>query len=310
MILYFLSPTPAALRLNGQYVGVIDCFERRVEAAMPSDILAEVIPSDNSRPLNFFINEEFFSSPPDFADVYLIGDDALVKLRAYHSSDAAIRVIAQTRFCDCLVTLYTQGGVFVSCEGDDFSVTELDVCFIGAQFSEQTIGGFPALCLCGGGALAIFSKEGKLVFKNAVKSYSCGDMLHVTVDFCTCAGAEGECDFSFDGSQMKLVSGKTYETRAVGDNLLHFAFFESVLTRGDSAKYLSPELAPRASLLAEYLGNFVDVLVPPQKFYSACGEKRAAGLVYPVGRNLFRVKFFAADIADGKVENIREIDYP
>ena len=61
--------------------------------------------------------------------------------------------------------------------------------------------------------------------------------------------------------------------------------------------------------MASYLGDFVDVVVPPQKFYERTGENRAAGLVYAEAPNLFRVKFFAADMVGGLVENIREIEY-
>lgn len=308
MTLYFLSPVPAALRLNGQYVGVIDCFERKVE--IQGDVFAEITPSDGGLPLCFIIDADFFRSPPASADVYLIGDDALIKLRAYRSSDAALRVIAQARTEECLFTLYSQGGLFVSCDGRDFSITELDRSFCEARFERQSVGGVSVMCLFAEGALAIFTESGKLVFRNAVKSYSCGDMLGVTIEFPTCADCEGECSFSFDGESFTLVSGTTRERREVRNELLHFAFFESVLVRGDSARYLSDELAPEAGKLSAYLGEFVDVLVPPQKFYAARNERRAAGLVYPLGRNLFRVKFYAADVEGGKVVNIREIPYP
>lgn len=307
MTLYFLSPVPAALRLNGQYVGVIDCFERRVEAQ--GDLLAEITPSDNGLPLCFMINGDFFAKPPEFAEVYLIGSDALIKLRGYRSSDAALRVLDQARLGACLFTLYSQGGIFVSCDGEDFSLKEMGFAFRDARFIEQSIGGQPVMCLFCEGALAVFSARGKMVFRNRAKSYSCGDMLRVTINFDTCAGCESECDFSFDGEEMKLISGHTRETRSVGEEVIHFAFFESVLARGDYKKYLCDELAPQADKVTGYLGGFVGVLVPPRKFYDACGEERAAGLVYPSGGNLFSVRFYAADVEGGKIVNIRDIPY-
>ena len=307
MTLYFLSPVPAALRLNGQYVGVIDCFERRVEAQ--GDLLAEITPSDNGLPLCFMINGDFFAKPPEFAEVYLIGSDALIKLRGYRSSDAALRVLCQARLGACLFTLYSQGGIFVSCDGEDFSLKEMGFAFRDARFEEQSIGGQPVMCLFCEGALAVFSARGKMVFRNRAKSYSCGDMLRVTINFDTCAGCESECDFSFDGEEMKLISGHTRETRPVGEEIIHFAFFESVLARGDYKKYLCDELVPQADKVTGYLGGFVGVLVPPRKFYDACGEERAAGLVYPSGGNLFSVRFYAADTEGGKIVNIRDIPY-
>ena len=206
--------------------------------------------------------------------------------------------------------LYSQGGIFVSCDGEDFSLKEMGFAFSSARFIEQSIGGQPVMCLFCEGALAVFSARGKMVFRNRAKSYSCGDMLRVTINFDTCAGCESECDFSFDGEEMKLISGHTRETRPVGEEIIHFAFFESVLAHGDSSVYLNAELRARADELGGYLGDFAEVLVPPRKFYDFTGERLAAGLAYPLSSNLYRVKFYAADTADGLVCNIRSVDYP
>lgn len=308
MTLYFLSKTPAALKLNGTYAGVIDLFERRVEVEREERLFAEIIPGNNGGGLNFFIDGQFFSSPPDFADVYLMGDDALIFIKRFTSKDSAVRVVWQTRFYDNLITLFTQGGVQLSCEGKGFELYELDDAFKSASYREELIGGKPVLIISAEGSLCIISSEGKRVFYNAAESFTCGDMLEVTVDFETCAGAKARCGFSYDGEKMTLAYSKTEETAAPAEDVLHFAFFESVLTRGDYEKYLCEQLKEKAGALPSYLGEFIAVTIPPSKFYAVHGDIRAAGLVFPKGRNLFEVKYFCVDLKDGKIENVYEVE--
>ena len=58
------------------------------------------------------------------------------------------------------------------------------------------------------------------------------------------------------------------------------------------------------SEIRSYLGGFTGVCVPPSVFYLAHGKINAAGLVYPEKENLFRIKFFAAPLENGKISNI------
>lgn len=311
MTVYFTSCVPAALRLNGAYVGVIDGFARRVEVAAGDRVFVEAVPSDDRLPANFMLRGAPPISAPDSADIFLMGGDMLVAINRYMHKDTSLSALCQARFSGNLVTLYRQGGVKLCCERADggAELTDLDEGFVSAAMSEGEVGGYPVLCIYAKGRLAIVSTEGRLAFRNAVNSYSLGDMLGVTIKFLTCAGAVGECSYSYDGKTFCLVSSRTVETRPVPESVRHFAFFESVLTRADPSKYLSKELKGRAGELGGYLGNFVDVIVPPQKFYEVTGEKRAAGLVYGRESGVYGVRFFATDMAGGLVENIREVEY-
>lgn len=311
MTVYFLSSTPAALRLNGEYAGVIDNFPRRTEIGEGEEAFVEAVPSDNRLPVNFMLSDGFLSSPPPFSDVFLMGADALISINRYEPKSAALKVVWQTRFCDNLITLYSRGGAALCVDRPDGTADIYDINedYLHSQYSSGRVGGKDVLCVFTGGRLCILTEGGTLAFDNAVKSYSLGDMLGVTVNFNSCAGAIGECNYSYDGTRFTLVSGRTVETRPVDDKIRHFAFFESVLTHAKPADYLSEELAPRAGELSGYLGDFSGVVVPPRKFYERTGEMRAAGLVYPLSANLYRVKFFSADMQGGKIINIREIDY-
>ena len=81
-----------------------------------------------------------------------------------------------------------------------------------------------------------------------------------------------------------------------------------MLTRGDFAKYLDDGLKQKAGDLKSYLGEFVSVTVPPEKFYLTHGDVAAAGLVYPKSKNLFEVKYFAVQLNGGKISNIFPVE--
>lgn len=304
MRVYFLSCRPAALKLNGIYLGMVDGFERHVELDPKDKVFAEFLPADNFQSVNICLDEKFFKSPPEFADVYLMQQDALVYIRKFSPKDIKLKIIYQTRFCGNLVTLFSQGEVYVSIEGSGYELKALPQSFLNPAAEEKTIGGKSVLSVRGGEILLIISDAGKIVFLNRAESATFGDTLELCVPFETCARVVAECAFSYDGEKFTLISSKTKETLPPPPEVLHFAFFECVLTRGDCTPYLSSELKGKAAALKEYLGEFVDVTIPPEKFYLSHGNIPAAGLVYPRAANLFEVKYFSVTLKDGKIDNI------
>lgn len=304
-----MSERTAALKLNGAYLGVIDSFERFVDVDGGGKILAEVVPDGDALPLSFFIEDALFAAPPDFLDVYLCGGDAVIYVSRFERRTRELKVVAQTGFRGGQYTLFlTDGRVYLNCErGTNCSLHELPRCCENATLSESNIGGYPVLLVGGAGYLAIISEDGRRVFFNPAESWQCGDKLTVTVNFNTCAGCRAVCTFGYDGREMKLEGSRTEERVPPADDVLHFAFFESVLTRGNFAKYLCDDLKENAAALPGFLGGFVDVSVPYKKFFDVHGDIRAAGLVYPQSKNLFTVKYFAVDIENGKITNIYEV---
>lgn len=298
------------MKLNGAYLGLIDSFERFVDLENGEKILAEVVPDGDALPLSFFIDDKLFTAPPDFLDVYLCGGDAVIYVSRFERRTRELKVVAQVLFRDGQYTLFlTDGRVYLNCErGTDCSLYELPHCCENATLSESNIGGFPVLLIDGAGYLVIISEDGRRVFFNPAESRQCGDKLTVTVNFNTCAGCRAVCTFGYDGREMTLEGSRTEERVPPKEDVLHFAFFESVLTRGNFSAYLSDELKKSAAALPEFLGEFVDVSVPYRKFYDVHGDIRAAGLVYPQSKNLFIVRYFAVDIENGKITNVYEVE--
>lgn len=304
MRFYFLTCTPAILKLNGIYAGGTDLFERHIEADPRENILAEIVPGENLQPVNFFLNEKLLLSPPEFLDVYLAGSETFIYVNRFESRDTRINVLLQTRFKNNLVTVFSRGEVYLSVEGEKLSLTPLGFKFNNIKATERILAGYPVLCLESGKTLVILSEKGEVVFLNEVISAEYGDRLKISVAFGTCTAARADCEYSFDGEKLALTSSKTVETLPPDENIICFAFFESVLTYGDFEKYLSPELLPKAENLREYLGGFTGVTVPTEKFYLDHPNENAAGLVYPKGGNLHEIKYFAVTLKEGKVDNI------
>lgn len=308
MRIYFMSCAPAILKLNGVYAGGVDLFERYVELELKDNVFAEIVPADNLLPVGFFIDEKLLSAPPDFLDVYLSDDGALVFVRRFGERDMRLKIICQTRFQGNLVTVFSQGEVYISVEGARYSLITAGNKFKEVRTEEKSISGYPVLAIWGGENLILISHTGAQIFANEVLFAEFGATFKTGVKFSTCTAAEAHCEYSYDGNQLTLVSGTTEETQPADQSVMHFAFFESVLTSGDCKKYLSPELAPRAAELKEYLGGFTGVAVPFAPFYEKHPEAVAAGLVYPERENLFTIKYFAVQFKDGKIDNIYPIE--
>ena len=282
-----MSSLPAALKLNGGYLGLINSFEKFVDISdgdlnAPSKIFAEILPDGDALPLGFFIGAKLFDSPPPYLDVYLSDGDAVIYAHRFERRAHPLKVIAQTEFGGGLYTLFTNGGkVYLNGESPANNLLlELSDAYA----------------------------EGRLrVLYNPAESFTCGDKLFVTVNFNTCAGCKAECAFGYDGEKMTLESSRTREYMPPNGDIMHFAFFESVLTRGDYSAYLCEELKGHAEDLPDFLGKFTDVTLPYGKFYERHGNIRAAGLVYPIKDNLFDVKYFAVDVQDGKIVNVYSV---
>lgn len=309
MKIYFVSRTPAALKLNGEFAGRLDGFERCADINLKDNVFAEVCPAGKLS-ASFFIDEKLFCDPPDFTDVYLLGGgEALVSLRAFKSTDMQLKIIYQTRFCGNLVTVFSQGEVYLAVEGQKYFFCAVGENFSAVTAEEKTIAGYPVLALYGGDDLIIISHTGAKIFANRVASAEFGETLKAGLPLRTCTDSVALCEYAYDGVELRLLSSEISD-RASPKNAIHVAFFESVLYGGDFKKYLSESLLPHAGSLREYLGNFTEVIAPMAGFYENRPAALAAGLCYPIKNNLFNVKYFAVSLKDGKIDNIYPAETP
>ncbi|MCD8372972.1 MAG: hypothetical protein LUD27_06710 [Clostridia bacterium] len=307
MKVYFLSEVKAALKLDGEYVGIIDNFERWCEVDCNRAVLAEIIPDDNLQPVNFFICGSFFSGPPDFAEVYYSNGFRAIRIKEFFNKNPSLELILQQKFCNLTVTVYRQGDIFVSCEGESFENYPLPRQFENPRIREATVNGKKLLALYGGGYMAVITPCGKLIFLNEVENCSFGDTLEAIIPLQTCTHCFAECKFSYSDDKFVLTYSRTTERQNYSENLLPFVFFERALRSGDFAALLCDELKPKAKILKNYLGEFIAVTIPHEDFYKTNPDAEAAGLVYERGKNLYEIIYFAVDIQGGKIANIRPV---
>lgn len=306
MRLYFLSCERAALKLNGIYMGVIDSFERRIDWDEKT-LFAEMIPDGNAQSVNFFIDEGLFSCPPDYLDIYDLNGEKLIYVRKYAKKSAKMKLIWQTRFEGNLITLFEQNGVFLSVENGQTELYEMDDKFAKSEYSLWDICGATAFLITCEGCLCIISRGGKRAFYNAVDSYALGESLKICVDFKTCTLCRAECEYSYDGYEFALISSKVTERKAVPQEIMHFAFFESLLIGAGAEKYLCPDMAEKLGEIKAFLGGYMGVCVPTESFYLSHGDISVAGLIYPVKAHRFSVKYYGVEKENGLISNIFEI---
>lgn len=307
MNINFASCLPAALMLNGVFAGRLNGFEKSVNIDLRENIFAEVCPA-GKLPVGFFINDGLISSPPAGMDIYLLGGgEALFSLHSFKSADMRLKINFQTRFCENLVTIFSQGGTYLAVEGQKYFFCEAGDSFVNACAEEKTLAGYPVLAIRGENKLIIISHTGRQIFANEVESAEFGETLKAELPLKTCQNSVAKCEYAYNGEELQLLSSEITD-RATAQNSIHIAFFETLLYGGDCKKYLSESLLPHAANLREYLGNYTAVLLPSAGFCKKYPGVPAAGLCYPVKSNLFNVKYFAAELKNGKINNLYPVE--
>ena len=316
MRIHFSAEKPCMLRLGGALLGSVGEAEKFADVGEGS-VLAEFLPDDGDLlPLAFRIGEGFFAAPPACADVYRYGCGADVFVR-FAPRDTSMRVLAQERFGDALMTAFAEGKPQLSLETSGgfrlFDLPAADEYALG----EQSIGGetfYSVLCSRGGKqTLCLYSGAPREAFRDAVTGFDCGEKLRVTFAFADIAGHTAERTYRAENGNLAEESYTVrprdgFAPEALHEKLIPFAFFQEILAGGDPSPYLSPALAERKELLKEYLGGFCGVYLPKEIFYLVHGQRNAAGLVYRRAKNAFEVKFFEAETRSGKITNILPVE--
>lgn len=315
MRVHFSAALPCVLRLDGANAGF--CGEAEKFADIEGErTLAEFLPADgNYVPLSFVLDEGFLQRPPACTDVYRYGCGADICAVRFCTREAGFTVLAQARVGGLLATAFNCGAPLLLLEGGGIFVTyplprgEYDV-------GQEQIGGDSFVrVLCrnkAGNRLLLFTAEGRRALDIRADEYECGDELCVRARLADIAGHTAERRYRLQGGALCEISRSArpregFDPVSLPEQVLPFAFFQAMAAGGDPTPYLSDDLAGRVAELREYLGDFCGVRLPKEIFYLTYGQINAAGLLYNAAPNLFDVRFFTADLADGKIANIRPV---
>ena len=298
MKIYFLSALPCALFLNGAYFGVTNTFERFVDVSPNDRIFAELLP-EHALPVRFFITEDLRFSPPDGCEVYLVKDGLAVYAREFPPNDFALKPILQKRIDETLVTVFKQGAMQVSFERSG----ELFVATLPPSFSVLDIKKARSFFLLEGhGQILLFNAQAQLLLCEYVAEYALDDDgITALLPLSDRLRRFADCRFQFtnDGIvQTKFTvrqSGATEES--VTEEILPYAFFESVCIGADFQDMLSPTLREKADELRGFLGDFCSVTLT--------NDPKEIGLVYPKSERLFEVRYYRVEMENGKICDIK-----
>ena len=302
MKIYFLSSQPCMLSLNGVFFGVTDKFERFTDIHLADRVFAKFTP-EGSLPIGFFITDDLLSTPPLGCEVYILRDGIAIFAREFTPSDYTLRLIAQQRFDDTLVSVFQQGHIQCSIQSPDgfFNAS------LPPAFSACTLSSHAGLYFVENEKhLAIYTKSGECVFMEEILAYSVEENeLNATLPLSDCLGRVADCAWILDKSgcvrtQFTLRQTRTHmgetDTEKIAEELCPYAFFESVLLRVNYTQFLSDALLNDADKIVRFLGDFKSICTTSDPF--------TCGLIYEKAPRLFEVTYYTVTMENGKITDI------
>lgn len=303
MKIYFLSSSPCELTLNGVFFGITDRFERFAEVNLADNVFAKFTPQ-GALPLGVFLCEELLTSPPTGFEVYLLKDGVALFAKEFPPSDFTLTPIAQERFGENLITVFRQGVLQLSIQtSKSFFISTLPPSFASCKLSFHA----DLFFIEGQNQLAVYTKGGKCVFLEQILTFEVSEnTLNATLPLSDTLGRVAECSYvlsengcertKFTLQQRRTTDGAT-EPQKIKNELLPYAFFESVLLGADYAELLSDELKPSAKQIKSFLGDFEGV-VPTN-------DPKTCGLVRRKAPRLFELAYFTAQIENDKIIDVQ-----
>ncbi len=293
MRVYFLAEKLCFLTINGMNLGLVDGFERTAELDPKDGLSCLVTPCGGEfLPFGFCLDENFLLSPPPQAELYYTENGVAVYFCRFLRADQSLRVLRQERLGGSLLTLTVQGKLQLTLENETgFHLTELPDALEKGAFSARREGFLLAAENC----FALLSRTGEIVLFSEGKVLENGETLKAEVPFHDSLGHTAVCEWQ-DG---KLVRCSIRAAGEAASSTFVLALFESALIGADVRPFLSDALAEKADSLKAYLGDYRSVVLTdaPEK----------VGLVYRRRERVFDVRYFTAELTDGKVSNIKPI---
>ena len=304
MKIYFLSSQPCALRLGGVFFGVTDRFERFAEVSLQDNLFVEFLP-ENALPITFFLSENIRFSPPPHCEVYLLADGIAIYAAEFTPVDFTLRTLWQKRIDNVLLTVFSQGRLQLAVESPENAFTAYlpSAC---SDFEGQICGEY--ILLIGAShtekRLLVFRKNGEKLLDEQILSYSISDkVLHAELPLSDRLGRSAVCTWSLENDNfqrteftLRALTSAEQNDHKPADELIPYAFFESVLLGANYADFLSDELIPDADKIRSFLGDFISVVLTDNPF--------VCGLVRSKGERLYSLSYYRVTLQNGKIIDV------
>ncbi len=296
MKIYFLSSKPCALTINGVFYGMTDTFERSAEICLADNVYAQFSPQ-GAQPIGFFVGDALRTTPPIGCEVYLMPEGIAVYARDFPPVDFSLFPIAQEREGELVATVYKQGVLQLSIQSPSgfFNATlppSFDECSIEFHHGLVT--------LKGKNTLGIFNKSAQPLLLEQIIEYSWTEEgLNATLPLFDSLKRVAKCSWKITERECILTEFTLRQPSGdagANENLLAYAFFESVLLKGNFREFLADELQADVEGILSFLGDFTAVVLTK--------EPNVCGLVRKKGDRLFQIDHFAVQIQEGKIVDI------
>ncbi len=298
MKIYFLSSRPCALSVNGVFYGVTDTFERSAELSLSDKIYAQFSP-EGAQPIGFFITEEITQTAPEGCDVYLLKDGIAVYARDFPPSDFTLHPVAQAKRGDDLVTVFRQGKLQL-CVNTPKNVFN---AYIPPSFEPCSLHFYGNLIILRSDThLGVFNEECQPLLIEKALSYELNENeLRATLPLFDSLGRVADCRWILSENECALTQFTLRQPQelptALPENLLAYAFFESVLLKANFRDFLSDELQSQAESILSFLGDFTAVTLTK--------NEKECGLVKKKGERLYALSYYSVEIENGKITDVR-----
>lgn len=313
MYYYFSSDFPAVIKINGIYYGSIQNTVKPLRFDDDNETFIEICPLiKNENPTSFIIPSDFLFSPPDSVTVTDLKGGYLIKiLKSFNGGE--FKVLSQSRLSSALVTVFNENGLKVSIEtANDFFVEPIPIQPKTVEVTEVNI--------CGANLIAVIlldindentvllyslNNGAKQIFMRTVKTFSFENGFSTTETLCDIAKHEITVFWEFSNNQLSEKSRRVNCKKNITeinlpDKLLPYAFVEELFVSGNYTYFLSDNIKENADKLPEYLGSFIGVMPPP-----TFRDVSEVGLIYPNGKNKYKVEYFIFEIEKTKICNIK-----
>ena len=315
MRFYFLSEYPSGIKLNGLYLGQIYPTHKFLDVCLDDNVFVEICPMvKGETPYSFLLNKNFLETEnPDVIITDLGGGYFIKFLRTFKSQE--FMVLAQERFSDALITVFTENGVKVSIEtANGFFAEELNYIFSpsSAKIARFTLTGkeFVAIEIALENTiyLAVYTLFGniKRVYFDKIKNYSIGNgFFYLECEIIDTLKHKIHYEYAWENDSLivknkSIEKDKPLDLEKTNDLIIPYLFLEELLVGGDVSCFLDEELKGSTQKIKEYFGDFLGVMPPPSFIKS-----HLVGVIYKKSPNRYYVKYAEFEMSNKKIVNFK-----
>lgn len=297
MKIYFLSAIPCALRINGVFFGTVNNFERFADCSLKDNLFIEFLPA-NLSPIRFFLTENIRFCAPEGCEIYLLRDGIALYARDFLYPDTRLQILSQTRKENLLVTFFRQGKTQLCAEWNEgFFTSEFPEFLFPCQV--DFLDGI--LLLRSEKGIAVYGKTGEILLcEKTVSNDLEGNILRARLPLADSLGRYADCEWEL-GERGCIRTNFTLlqasEKEISTEELIPYAFFESVLFGGDYGQFLSEDLQEKAEDIRAFLGEYESVLLTERTTECA--------LVRRKGERIFEASYFTVELQNGRICDIK-----